>query len=104
MKRIVRLTESDLARIVRRVLNEGILNESVNIDLPGTGYKLIELSAMGSPMCQASLTIQSTSNPKDQQNFNDSENGLNKINALQNANLKSKLLQFRSAKRKEVGC
>lgn len=29
MKRIIRLTESDLTRIVRRVLNEGLLNEAV---------------------------------------------------------------------------
>jgi hypothetical protein len=35
MKRVIRLTESDLARIVKRVINEGVVNEGVvNVSFP----------------------------------------------------------------------
>jgi len=45
MKRIIRLTESDLVRIVKRVMNEG-----VKITMPGRPWKAIENVVQGNAM------------------------------------------------------
>jgi hypothetical protein len=84
MKRVIRLTESDLARIVKRVINEGVVNVSFPIYHESTAtnrkYSLEVTNLKGSPKVVAWSGKSSSSNAPSKDSYGQFFCGTNKIN------------------------
>jgi len=93
MKRVVRLTESDLARIVKRVINEGVVNISFPIYHEPTAknrkYTLEVTNITGSPKVVAWSGKSSSGNAPIKDSYGQFFCGTNKINIDREINVMS---------------
>ena len=100
MKRVIRLTESDLTRIVRRVIKESrsVLNEGWDI---GSTFKVgastYSIESIGTMNCNFSISI--SSNGKTM-----TFNNMNEISKITDPNLKNTLTSISKEKLRSVGC
>jgi len=104
MKRVIRLTESDLTRIVRRVIKEskGVINEAYE---PGATFEVGEITytiegrgTLGPNGEQCFFTMQFNGGGK---RYDVSEKTINNI---QDANLKATLQTIMRTVKREIGC
>ena len=105
MSRIVRLTESDLTRIVRRVIRESNRNLLFEAYEPGTTFKagavtytIDGIGSLGPNGQQCFFTIQFNGGGK-KYDYNQSS-----INSIQDATLKTTLQGIMKIKMREYGC
>jgi len=105
MKRIVRLTESDLSRIVRRVIRESEKNYLFEYYEPGTTFKVGDITytidgtgTIGPNREQCFFTMQFNGGGK---KYDVSEKT---INSIQDANLKATLQNIMKTVKRQDGC
>jgi phage-related protein len=100
MKRIVRLTESDLSRIVRRVIRESEKNYLFEAYEPGTTFKAgavtYTINNIGNMQCNFTINITGGGKTYDL--------NANSINSVQDATLKTTLQGIMKIKLREAGC
>jgi hypothetical protein len=100
MKRVIRLTESDLTRIVSRVIRESreTINEGYDI---GSTFKVgattYTIDGIGTMNCNFSIKL--LANGKSM-----SFDNMNQINNLSDVNLKNTLIAISKEKLRSVGC